>query len=77
MDVTAPTVPREGTARLHAAEEHSHRFKATTEPRIIPACSARVAHFLVAIAEAGGAPVRLANRTQVVLRHFFDGWGGG
>ena len=53
-----PAVPREGTARLHAAEEDSRRFQPTTIPTVILACRRAVAHFLVAIAEAG-APVRV------------------
>ena len=52
-----PAVPREGTARLHAAEEHSHRFQPTTGARVILACRRAVAHFLVSVA-AAGAPVR-------------------
>jgi hypothetical protein len=59
IDVTAPTVPREGTARLPAAEENSHRFQPTTEAMVILACSRAAAHFVVAIAEAG-TPVLLA-----------------
>ncbi len=55
--VPLPAVPREGTARLHATEEDSRRFQPTMEPRVILACSRAVAHFLVAIAEAG-VPVR-------------------
>ncbi len=53
-----PAVPREGAARLHAAEEDSPRFQPTAEPTVILACSRAVAHFVVAIAEAG-APVRV------------------
>ncbi len=58
-----PAVPREGTARLHATEEDSRRFQATTEARVIPACSRAVAHFSVAIAE--GAPVRRASTLPI------------
>ena len=52
-----PAVPRENTARLHAAEARSHRFQPTTESRVILACRRAVAHFLVSVAEAG-APVQ-------------------
>ena len=56
-----PAVPREGTARLHAAEEDSRRFQPTTEPRVFSASAGQCASFLVAIAEAGApcAPGRL------------------
>ena len=57
MDVTFPSVPRKRTARLHAAEVHSHRFQLAPEARVTPVCRRAVAHFLVSIAEAG-APVR-------------------
>ncbi len=60
-----PAVPREGTARLHAAEEHSHRFQPTKEPKVILACSRAGAHFLVSIAKAG-APVRSPQFPQEV-----------